>query len=81
MLNRAIEFASMKDFSCNEMEAYIREFGFDAILLPRENSLNAWLTLHPDWEPAFQDEIYSLYKKAEQKDSVLKLPKVDISTK
>ena len=35
MLNRAIEFASMKNFSSDKLEEYIREFGFDAILLSR----------------------------------------------
>ena len=65
MLNRAIEFASMKNFSSDKLEEYIREFGFDAILLSRENSLNAWLALHPDWEAVYEDGEYSLYRKTE----------------
>ena len=65
MLNRAIEFAAMKNFSSDELEEYIREFGFDTILISRENSLNAWLALHPDWEAVYEDGEYSLYRKTE----------------
>ena len=55
----------MKNFSSDKLEEYIREFGFDAILLSRENSLNAWLALHPDWEAVYEDGEYSLYRKTE----------------
>ncbi|MBR3430726.1 MAG: hypothetical protein IKG87_11555 [Clostridia bacterium] len=65
MLNRAIEFATMKNFSSDELEEYIQEFGFDTILLSRENSLNAWLALHPEWEAAYEDGEYALYRKTE----------------
>ncbi len=65
MLNRAIEFATMKNFSSDELEEYIREVGFDTILLSRKNSLNAWLALHPEWEAAYEDGEYTLYRKTE----------------
>ena len=80
VLNRAIEFASLKNFSSDKLEEYIREYDFDAILLSHGNTLNAWLTLHPNWEPVYEDETFSLYKKTEEKKNVLKSPKVDIST-
>ena len=80
MLNRAIEFASLKNFSSDELEEYIQEYDFDAILLSHGNTLNVWLTLHPNWEPVYEDETFSLYKKTEEKKIVLKSPKVDIST-
>ena len=66
VLNRAIEFAAMKNFSSDELEEYTREFGFDTILLSRENSLNAWLALHPKWKAAYEDGGYALYRKTEE---------------
>ena len=69
MLKRAIEFEDIKNFTAQEIDSYIAEYDFDAILAAPKRAISIWLTVSPDWEPAFEDERHILFVRAQIKKS------------
>ncbi len=61
MLDAAIRFDDAKEFTSDELEAYISEFDFDAIMLSPTNEVNVWFQLHPDWTEAYADDDFVIY--------------------
>lgn len=61
MLEKAITFDDLIGFSSDELDEFITEYQFDAILLKHDSPLSAWLTINPNWSPVFIDDGHDLF--------------------
>ena len=65
VLNAALDFSNIYGFSSDELEKYIEDYGFDAMLLLNGERISAWMETRDDWAPVFHDGKVTLYIPAE----------------
>lgn len=70
MLEKAICFEDIVGMDSKELENFISEYQFDAILLSKRESLNAWLQTNPEWTEEYSDDHFVLFFPVSQETEI-----------